>query len=82
VLSPESYNARVGLCVVVPITNQGKGYPFELPLPAHCDTTGFVLCDQVRNLDWRVRRAVFREKAGRSFVQDILARLQPLLTGQ
>jgi mRNA interferase MazF len=82
VLSPEAYNVRTGLCVVVPITNQGKGYPFELPVPAHCRTTGFALCDQVRNLDWQARNAILRERAGKPFVQEIMARLQPLLTGQ
>lgn len=30
VLSPKAYNVKSGLLVCVPITNQIKGYPFEL----------------------------------------------------
>ena len=33
VLSPRAYNAKVGLAVVCPVTNQVKGYPFEVTLP-------------------------------------------------
>jgi mRNA interferase MazF len=32
VLSPKTYNSRSGLLVCVPITNQIKGYPFEVVL--------------------------------------------------
>ena len=45
VLSPKSYNSRAGLLVCVPITNQIKGYPFEVPL-AGAGTTGAALADQ------------------------------------
>jgi mRNA interferase MazF len=35
VLSPESYNRKVGLALFCPVTNQVKGYPFEvIILPA------------------------------------------------
>src|ERR1043165_8139331 len=30
VLSPRSYNVKTGLCLVCPITNRAKGYPFEV----------------------------------------------------
>lgn len=40
VLSPKAYNIRTELCLVVPVNNQSKGYPFELALPAGCKTTG------------------------------------------
>ncbi|MCK7510345.1 MAG: type II toxin-antitoxin system PemK/MazF family toxin [Desulfobacterales bacterium] len=32
VLSPKAYNAKAGLLVCVPVTNQLKGYPFEVVL--------------------------------------------------
>ena len=34
VLSPASYNGKVGLAILCPITNQEKGYPFEVKIPA------------------------------------------------
>lgn len=57
VLSPGDYNARVGLALLCPVTNQVKGYPFEVRIPAGLPVTGVVLADQVRRLDWRARDA-------------------------
>ncbi|WP_027186849.1 endoribonuclease MazF [Desulfovibrio cuneatus] len=81
VLSPKAYNGKTGLCLVVPITNQSKGYPFELALPADCQTTGVVLCDQMRSLDWQVRGAALKEEVGEGFVREVLARFMPLVEG-
>lgn len=80
VLSPKAYNGPTGLCLVVPITSQCKGYPFELTLPGTCETTGVVLCDQMRNLDWRARQARLKERAGQGFAREVLARFLPLVT--
>ena len=33
VISPRSYNHRVGLALFCPVTSQVKGYPFEVVLP-------------------------------------------------
>jgi mRNA interferase MazF len=79
VLSPKAYNGCTGLCLVVPITNQSKGYPFELALPAASRTTGVVLCDQVRSLDWKARMAELKETAGQDFAREVLVRFMPLV---
>lgn len=57
VISPRSYNRRVGLAVCCPVTSQVKGYPFEVALPAGLGVQGAVLSDQIKSLDWRVRKA-------------------------
>lgn len=80
VLSPGTYNSRAGLCLVVPVTSQSKGYPFELALPAGCETSGVVLCDQMRSLDWKARRAALKGTAGHGFAREVLARFLPLVT--
>ncbi len=59
VLSPRAYNAKVGLAVMCPVTDQVKGYPFEVTLPQGLPVGGVVLSDQVRSLDWRSREAEF-----------------------
>ena len=55
VLSPAAYNARTGLMICCPVTTRIKGYPFEVALAG--PTPSVALADQVRSLDWRVRRA-------------------------
>ena len=57
VISPRSYNRRVGLALFCPITSRVKGYPFEVVLPEGLEARGAVLCDQVKSLDWRSRSA-------------------------
>jgi mRNA interferase MazF len=57
VISPKVYNRKVGLALFCPITSQIKGYPFEVELPKGLKAKGAILCDQIKNLDWRVRKA-------------------------
>ena len=80
VLSPASYNGRVGLAVLCPITNQIKGYPFEVILPAGLTITGAVLADQVKSLDWRARNAEYACTLPVEIVTEVLRKLTTLLT--
>lgn len=59
ILSPTSYNGRVSLAILCPITSRVKGYPFEVEVPGGCELEGVILADQVKNLDWRQRDAEF-----------------------
>ena len=60
VLSPASYNAKAGMMLCCPTTTKIKGYPFEVALTGK--TASVALSDQVRSLDWRVRKAKFKGK--------------------
>jgi mRNA interferase MazF len=79
VLSPKSYNGKTGLAVVAPITNQAKGYPFEVPLPANMKVTGVVLSDAVKNIDWHARKAKYADTAPREVMEAVQERLLALL---
>jgi len=78
VLSPKAYNQRTGLLVCVPITNQIKGYPFEVVLTGS-GATGTALADQVKNLDWKSRQAERKGKATAAELLEIKAKLKTLL---
>lgn len=79
VLSPEVYNGKVGLAILCPITNQVKGYPFEVPIPAGLSVTGAILCDQAKSLDWRVRQAELICTLPPKVVVEALEKLNTLL---
>ena len=79
VLSPSSYNGKVGLVILCPVTTQVKGYPFEVAIPAGSKLGGVVLADQVKNLDWRVRKAEFICKLPRETTNEVLDKLGTLL---
>ncbi|MFH1541274.1 MAG: endoribonuclease MazF [Elusimicrobiota bacterium] len=57
VLSPAIYNNKTSLAILCPITNQSKGYPFEVMIPTGKYISGVILSDQIKYLDWRVRNA-------------------------
>ena len=57
IVSPETCNEKVGLCLCCPVTTQVKGYPFEVKLPEGMKVSGVVLCDQLKSLDWKARGA-------------------------
>jgi len=79
VVSPRSYNKKVGLGLFCPITSQIKGYPFEVAIPAGMRISGVVLSDQMKNLDWRVRDAQFICKLPVSTMSEVLKKLSTLL---
>ncbi|MEA1939113.1 MAG: endoribonuclease MazF [Candidatus Caldatribacteriota bacterium] len=79
VLSPKAYNGKVGLALLCPITNQVKGYPFEVIIPSGFKVTGVVLSDQVKSLDWKIRNAEFCDKLPEDVVLEILKKLETLL---
>jgi mRNA interferase MazF len=79
VLSPDLYNKASGLCLVCPITNQVKGYPFEVPLEGTRKTTGVALADQIRSIDWRARKVKIVDHIPPASLAPILAKFKPLL---
>ena len=79
ILSPKAYNARVGLALICPVTTKVKGYPFEVALPRNLAVSGVVLADQVKNLDWRERRAEFLARLPADLMAEISQKLRLLL---
>lgn len=55
VVSPATYNGKTGLMLCCPMTTQIKGYPFEVLIEGTRPSA--VLSDQVKSLDWIVRKA-------------------------
>lgn len=80
VLSPETYNAKVGLALFCPITSQKKEYPFEVDLPAGSNVSGVVLADQVKSLDWRARDATLICELPAKTIAEALEKLGTLLS--
>ena len=79
VLSPKAYNSKVGLAILCPITSQVKGYPFEVIIPPNLPVGGAILSDQVKSLDWRVRRAELIYKLPEVTMAEAMRKLGTLL---
>jgi|SRR5438270_10628449 len=75
VLSPAYYNDKTSLAVACPMSTKVKGYPFEVPMP----DGAVILSDQLKSIDWRFRKAKFKEKAPREIVERVRAIVGRLL---
>lgn len=77
-ISPHSYNSKTGLGLFMPITSQIKGYPFEVIFEDGA-IQGAILCDQLRSLDWKARKARFVERVSDVILEEVLAKFRVLL---
>lgn len=78
VLSPAAYNSKTGTMVCCPMTTQIKGYPFEVVIHAE-GVSSAVLSDQVKNLDWRARKATPKGRASAEELDEVRAKIAALL---
>jgi mRNA interferase MazF len=79
VLSLKEYNGKTGLAILCPITNQIKGYPFEVIVPYALPVEGAILSDQVKSLDWRARNIEFICTLPEDTISEVLQKLGALL---
>ena len=77
VLSPARYNGLRGMMICCPMSSRIKGYAFEVVVSA--DPPSVVLADQLKNLDWRARRAVYRDAVRPDTLADVQAKIRSLL---
>ena len=80
VLSPKNYNGKIGLAILCPITNQIKGYPFEVLIPVGLPVAGAILSDRVKSLDWRARNAELLCTLPTETISEVLQKLVTLLS--
>lgn len=80
VLTTLAYHRRSRLAIVCPITSREKGWPMEVKLPAGLPVAGVVLIDHVRAVDREARRMEIVGSAPPEVLEEIDARLAPLLS--
>lgn len=77
ILSPAAYNKKTGLMLCCALTEQIKGYPFEIVLdarPGHA-----ALSDQVKSLNWVDSRVTLEGHATPDELAQVRAKLRALL---
>ena len=73
VISKDAFNKGTGLAICCPITNTDRSVPFHVPISGRTALTGFVMCEQVKSLDYRSRKMKLIERAPRDVLADVLA---------
>ena len=77
VVSNHTFNQFTKLALVCPITNTQRNHPLHVPLDTRTNTTGVIMCEQVKSLDLSARNANFFERAP----EDLLAEVVDILSG-
>jgi len=78
VLSPAKYN-KIGLMICCPMTTKLKGYPFEVVIDG--TQTSAALADQVKSLDWKVRKAKRKGQVTSMELAEVRAKSVALIQG-
>lgn len=78
VISKTSFNKKTQMCIIVPITNSIKGYPFEVPAESS-KTHGVILSDQIRTIDYQARKAKQVDKISSQCLTKILKNISLIL---
>jgi mRNA interferase MazF len=79
IVSEAAYNAKSNLALICPITNQAKGYPFEVALPDNGPIQGVVLADHIKSSDLKARDAKHVGKAPREVLDTVRAYIALLI---
>jgi mRNA interferase MazF len=87
VISADAYNRRSRMAVVCAITSHARGWAWEVAVPAGLlpekkgvgAVSGVILCDAVRQVDYREREMEFVATAPRQAVEEVLDKLLAIL---
>ena len=79
VLTPGMYNKKTNLMICCPLTTQIKGYPFEVLVEVD-GVESAILSDQVKSLDWKIRKAKYKNRVGSEVLAEVRAKAKSLLS--
>lgn len=80
VLSPIGYSRKTGLCLAVPTSTDLTPSPLWIPMPAGIlPRPSLILCDYVKNFDYRERAAAFVARVPDALVDQIVSTLLDLV---
>ena len=77
VVSPAEYNGKTSLMICCPMTTQIKNYPFEVLVAGA--PPSIVLADQVKSVDWRVRKAKRKGAVSAEELAEVRAKILALI---
>lgn len=71
VVSNSSFNKKLGLTIVCPITNTNRNFPLHVKLEAE-NLQGFIMCEQIKSIDYNARNVQFIEKIDDEILNQVL----------
>ena len=72
VISNNLFQAKTNLAICCPITNTNNHFPLHIPLDERTSTTGVVLCEHIRVLDYETRGYKIIEQVPEDILKQII----------
>ena len=72
IVSNEQFHKRTNMALVCPITNKLSGFPTHILLDSRTNTTGEIMCEQVKCLDISARDAIYKETAPDDIIDEAI----------
>lgn len=73
VVSNDLFNKHTGVCIVCPITNTRRDYPFHVTIPEGQKVTGVVMVEQIKSIDFHSRDVKRIGSAPEPVLQEVLS---------
>ncbi|MFA5234509.1 MAG: type II toxin-antitoxin system PemK/MazF family toxin [Sulfurimonas sp.] len=78
IISNEVFNKHVGLAIACPITNTDRNFPFHVKLDS-TKLTGFIMTEQIKSIDYNVRKVKFVERVSDEVMEKVLGMLESVV---
>ncbi len=78
VISHYVFNKNTGMCFAIPITSKCKGYSTQKYIKAG-KIKGCALIDQLKSIDYRARKVVFKAKLPEEQLEEILDIIEAII---
>jgi mRNA interferase MazF len=78
IISNEVFNKYVGLAVACPITNTDRNFPFHIAVDSE-KLSGFIMTEQIKSIDYKVRKVKFVEKASSEVMNKVLGIVESIV---
>lgn len=72
VVSNNIYNKFTNIAMVCPITSTNKNFPLHVELDKKTETTGVIMCEQVKALDIYARNVSYKEKVSKEILEEVI----------
>ena len=73
VVSVDSFNANTCFAICCPITNTDRQSAFHVQLEASSSLSGFVMCEQMKSIDYGARNIRYHSSCSDGFLDDVLS---------
>lgn len=72
IISNDQFHRRTNMAMVCPITNTASKFPTHIELDGRTNTTGEIMCEQVKCLDIAARNVSYKESAPDDIVDEAI----------